>query len=97
MENLDVLERLWNIIEDRRKNPTAGSYTAKMMADRERLFEKLQEELQEIIEAARNGKMEGKDSLSWETADFLYHLLVLLSLEGLDPDMVLSELEGRMR
>lgn len=97
MENLEILEKLWALIEDRKKNPTPDSYTCKLLESRQMLFEKLDEELAEIVEAVMKEKTKGKDSLTWEAADFLYHLLVLISAENLELDDVLAELKKRMK
>jgi len=97
MKNLDIIEDLWAVIEDRKTNPKEGSYTNKLLADNEKIFEKLKEELGEIEEAVREGKLSGsgKDSLSWEASDFLYHLFVLLAANGVQMDDVLGELKRR--
>ncbi len=97
MENIGVIEELWAVIQDRKKNPKAGSYTGKLMADEALIFEKLEEELSEIEEAVREGRISGseKDSLVWEVSDLLYHLLVLLAAKGVPLDEVFQELKRR--
>jgi len=93
----EVLERLWDVICERKKNPKEGSYTRKMFEDPKTLYEKILEESQEVVEAAKSDRFRGKDSLSWEMADLLYHLMVLSALKEQDFDSVLSELESRMK
>lgn len=92
--NTIVLEKLWQVVEDRKKNPVEGSYTCKMFNDRKKLEEKILEECNELLES---NKEKGKDSVEWEAADLLYHLMVYLSLRGVDFNDVLLELEGRMK
>ena len=88
-----VLEKLWLIIEDRKNNPSEGSYTCKMLKDRKKLEGKIIEECKELIETE---KTEGKDSVKWEAADLIYHLMVYLSSKGVEFNDVLLELEDRM-
>jgi phosphoribosyl-ATP pyrophosphohydrolase len=90
----DVLERLWAVIEDRKRNRIDGSYTCRMLDDRKRLEEKLAEECSELL---KSKKKTGKDSVTWEAADLLYHMMVYLSLRDVGFDEVLEELEGRMK
>lgn len=92
----DIIEELWAVIQDRRSNPKEGSYTNKLMQDESFIFKKLEEELAEIEQSAKDGCCGGgKDSLQWEAADFIYHLLVLLSAKGVELDDVLKELKSR--
>lgn len=97
MENIDIIEELWAVIEDRKANPQKGSYTNKLLKDEKEIFAKLKEELDEIEDAAKKGKIHGseKDSLVWEASDFIYHLLVLLAAKGVDLDDVFKELKRR--
>lgn len=89
-----VLEKLQAVIEDRKRNRVAGSYTCRMLDNRRRLEGKMLEECRELINSKRKT---GRDSVTWETADLLYHLMVYLALRGVDLEDVLGELEGRMR
>jgi len=97
MENLDIIEKLWSVIQDRKANPKKGSYTNELLKNEAKIFEKLREELGEIEEAAKAGRVadSGKDSLAWEASDFIYHLLVLLAAKGVDVDDVFKELKRR--
>jgi phosphoribosyl-ATP pyrophosphohydrolase len=96
VENLDVIEELWAVIEDRKLNPKKGSYTNKLLADDKLIFKKLKEELGEIEDAVKKGKLGAeKDGAVWEASDFIYHLLVLLAAKGIELDDVLVELKRR--
>jgi phosphoribosyl-ATP pyrophosphohydrolase len=96
MKNLDIIEELWRVIMDRKSNPKEDSYTNELLSDPEMILDKLKEELSEIESAAREGRLDsGKDSLSWEASDFIYHLLVLLAAKGVSLEDVLSELRRR--
>jgi phosphoribosyl-ATP pyrophosphohydrolase/phosphoribosyl-AMP cyclohydrolase len=92
----DIIEELWAVIKDRKENPKEGSYTNKLLNNEAMIFRKLEEELAEIEQAAKDGCCGGgKDSLQWESADFIYHLLVLIAAKGVELDDVLKELKSR--
>jgi len=97
MKDLDVIEELWSVIQDRKANPKKGSYTNELLNSEKKIFEKLREELGEIEEAAKAGRVSTseKDSLAWEASDFIYHLLVLLAAKGVNIEDVLKELKRR--
>jgi phosphoribosyl-ATP pyrophosphohydrolase/phosphoribosyl-AMP cyclohydrolase len=71
-EALPTLER--TIAERARVRPT-GSYTAKLLADPQLAGEKVQEEAEEVVRAARE---ESDERVAEEAADLIYHLAVLL-------------------
>ena len=75
------------VIADRFANPRPGSYTATLTPERVR--EKIEEEAEELIEA------EGKDEVTWEVADLLYFMNVLMHREGVTWGDVLDELDRR--
>lgn len=84
---------LFNIIEDRKTNPTAKSYTAKLLAEGEdRILQKVGEEAVELILAAKG---QGNQRIIEETADLIYHVLVLLACKGLTLEDVETELRKR--
>lgn len=88
-----VLDRLYRSILDRRGADPSGSYTARLLAaGTAKIAQKVGEEAVEtVIEAmARNP---GK--LAEESADLLYHLLVLWADAGIGPDQVYSVLQAR--
>ena len=71
-----MLSELFAIIEDRKANPTAESYTARLLAAGEdEIVKKIGEEAIEIILAAKG---QGDERLLEEMADLIYHLSVLL-------------------
>ena len=90
-----MLEDLFLIIEDRKKNPSPDSYTAKLIrAGEDEILKKIGEEAMEVILAAKG---QGDQRLVEEMADLFYHSLVLLSSRNLDYSMVMEELERRHR
>lgn len=87
-----ILDRLYGVIEARRRSPEADSYVAALLGDRARLEGKLHEELGELIEAAREGD---PAHTRHEAADLLFHVWVLLGAVELPPREVYAELERR--
>src|SRR5450759_2267940 len=89
----DALERLWRVIESRRGADPDTSYTAKLLArGTAKIAQKLGEETVEaVIEAVRGDRA----GLVGESADVLYHLLVLWADAGIDPAEIWAELQRR--
>ena len=90
-----VLEELFAVIESRKTERPEGSYTAELF-DHEKgenaVLEKLGEELMEVVLAAKDGDGE---ALAHESADLVYHLLVLLAMHDLTLEDLLAELRAR--
>jgi len=88
-----VLQNIYNVIMDRKKNPREGSYTSYLFDKGiDKILKKCGEEAAEIIIAAKN---QDPDELRYEIADFLYHLTVLMAECGLNWDDIASELADR--
>ena len=90
---METLPGLYALIASRKANPPAGSYTASLFAKGEdEIVKKVGEEAVEVIVAAKG---QGHDRLVSESADLIYHLLVLLVEKDVPWSDVLSELERR--
>jgi phosphoribosyl-ATP pyrophosphohydrolase len=90
-----MLSELFAIIQNRKANPTAESYTARLLAEGEdRILQKVGEEAVEVLLAAKG---QGEQRLIEETADLFYHTLVLLASKGLSLEDVEAELRRRHR
>ncbi len=88
-----VLERLARTIAERRREMPEDSYTAELIGrGTERVAQKVGEEAVEVIIAALEGKR-----LAEESADLLYHLLVLLEERGIKLAKVAKVLDERHR
>jgi len=88
-----VLNKLYRIVQDRKENPREGSYTNQLLeAGYQRIAQKVGEEAIEVIIAA--GK-QGRQRVIEESADLLYHFLVLLVEQGIDLKEVEAELASR--
>jgi phosphoribosyl-ATP pyrophosphohydrolase/phosphoribosyl-AMP cyclohydrolase len=90
----NVLEELFEVVKDRKKNPKIKSITCEMLGDEEKLLRKLNEECFELVLAAREGN---KGEIAWETADLLYFTLVLLAANDVELGEVMEELKKRRR
>lgn len=88
-----TLERLWQVIQSRRGADPEISYTARLFArGRAKIAQKLGEE---AVEAVIEGVADNPTALIGESADLLYHLLVLWADAGISPDDVAAELARR--
>jgi phosphoribosyl-ATP pyrophosphohydrolase len=84
---------LWQTIEARRGADPATSYTAKLFSrGRAKIAQKLGEE---AVEAVIEGVKGDRIALIGESADLLYHLLVLWADAGITPDDIAAELARR--
>jgi len=89
----DVLERLSELLEQRKSADPQSSYVAKLYAKgMDSILKKVGEESAETIIAAKNGD---KEHLIYETADLWFHTLVMLAHAGLKPNDILDELARR--
>src|ERR1700674_711033 len=88
-----TLDRLWQVIESRRGADPETSYTARLFSrGRAKIAQKLGEE---AVEAVIEGVRGDRAALTGESADLLYHLLVLWADIGLTPDDIAAELARR--
>jgi phosphoribosyl-ATP pyrophosphohydrolase len=89
----DTLDRLTATIEARRGADPSSSYTAKLLGQgAERLAKKFGEEAVETVIAAASGD---QAATAAESADLIYHWLVLLAGLGVSLDDVAAALEAR--
>lgn len=90
-----VVTDLYAIIEQRLRELPEGSYTAALLTGPEdKLFKKIGEEATEVVMAAKDHDL---GQLRYESADLLYHLLVVMVREGLTLDELASELASRFK
>jgi phosphoribosyl-ATP pyrophosphohydrolase/phosphoribosyl-AMP cyclohydrolase len=92
-EKSKILDELYEVIADRKKNPREGSYT-NYLFDKgiDKILKKIGEETSEVIIGSKN---EGKDEVIYESADLLYHLMVLFVEKGITLDELYDELKKR--
>src|SRR5215831_12020880 len=88
-----MLDRLWQVILSRRGADPKTSYTARLFArGRIKIAQKLGEE---AVEAVIEGVGDNRSALVGESADLLYHLLVLWAAAGISPADIAAELARR--
>ena len=93
--SVEVLEDLFSVIQERKRDMPEGSYTADLLRQGVgRVAQKVIEEAGEAALAAAQGET---DRVPAEVADLLYHTLVLLAASGVTPSQVWQELRARQR
>ena len=93
MKDYAILEELFELIKSRKGADPEKSYVAKMFGKgRLKIAQKLGEEsVETVIEAVADNKKLAID----ESADLLFHLLILWADMGIKPEKVMKELEKR--
>jgi len=92
-DSSDILNRLMAVTEDRKVNPQEGSYTNYLFDKGEdKILKKVGEEAAEVVIA---GKNKDKDEISYEVADLMYHLTVMLADNDMTWGDIFDELEKR--
>ncbi|WP_445632934.1 bifunctional phosphoribosyl-AMP cyclohydrolase/phosphoribosyl-ATP diphosphatase HisIE [Nostoc sp. DSM 114161] len=91
----DTLSQLFQVICDRRDNPTESSYTCKLFAGGDnKILKKIGEESAEVVMAFKDDE---PDAIAGEVADLLYHTLVALAHHQVDLKSVYRKLQERRR
>lgn len=89
-----VLDELYRVIDGRKTADPDSSYTARLFAKgRRKIAQKVGEE---GVECAIAAVSEGRKEVVAESADLLYHLMVLWAEQGIAPDEVYAELQRRV-
>ena len=87
------IQWLFDVIEDRKNNPTEKSYTSSLFVEGlPKIAQKVGEEGTEVVVAAL---AQEDQRLIEEVADLTFHTLVLLSARSLTPANIIAELEKR--
>ena len=89
---LNTLESLIYLARERKKSPVDGSYTNKLLSDKSLSKEKVQEEINELIEAVENNS-----NKIHEAADVLYHFIMYLEANDVKIEDVMEELNKRKK
>ena len=90
-----IIREVYQVLEDRRDHPI-DSYTSRIMQDddkkkaEDKILEKIGEEAAEVIIASKND-----ENLVYESADLIFHTLLLLVYKGVDLDELYAEFERR--
>ena len=89
---LKNLEDLVILARERKKNPIQGSYTNKLLYDKNLTKEKILEEISELIES-----VEKNTNKIHEAADVFYHLVMYLEKNDILLEDVMKELSTRKK
>ncbi|KAE9636940.1 bifunctional phosphoribosyl-AMP cyclohydrolase/phosphoribosyl-ATP diphosphatase HisIE [Defluviitalea raffinosedens] len=92
-DKFEVLQQIYDVIVDRRKNPKEGSYT-NYLFDKgiDKMLKKVGEETAEVIIASKNND---KAEITYEISDLLYHLMVVMVQTGVQWEDLCNELLKR--
>ncbi len=94
-EHEDVVDEVFAVIEDRKERLPEDSYTASLFTHEKgenAVLEKLGEETTELLLAAKD---DDSEAIAHESADIVYHLLVLLAMYDMDLGDLRAELAER--
>ena len=91
-----IIREVCEVLKLRRDNPI-DSYTSNIMQDsdkkaEDKILEKIAEEAGEVIIASKND-----ENLVYESADLIFHTLLLLTYKGIEIDELFDELESRRK
>jgi phosphoribosyl-ATP pyrophosphohydrolase len=89
---LKILEDLILLARERKKNPIEGSYTNKLLENKNLAKDKVLEEVNELIEA-----VEENSNKIHEAADVLYHLMMYLEANDVKIEEIMEELSARKK
>ncbi len=89
-----IIRDIYTVLENRRDHPVE-SYTSQLMQDsqkkaEDKILEKIGEEAAEVILASKNN-----ENLVQESADLIFHTLLLLVYKGVELNQLLDEFEKR--
>ena len=87
-----TLEELIKTIRQRKNSSNDNSYTNKLLSDKKLSINKIKEEISELLES-----IEKNSNKVHETADVLYHLMVLLEANNIKIEDVMDELKKRQK
>ena len=87
-----TLEELIAVIRQRKGLSSENSYTSKLLSNQKLSIEKVKEEIAELFEAIKKNS-----NKIHESADVLYHLMVLLEAHNIKIEEVLEELKKRQK
>ncbi|WP_031515517.1 bifunctional phosphoribosyl-AMP cyclohydrolase/phosphoribosyl-ATP diphosphatase HisIE [Desulfofalx alkaliphila] len=91
----DIIDELYRVILERQANRPEGSYTTYLFNKGvDKICKKVGEESAEVIIAAKNQDVQ---ELTYESADLIYHLLVLMADRGVTTKQLFAELEKRRK
>ncbi len=92
-DNYSIVDKLYHVIQERKKADPKTSYTASLYQKGENtILKKVVEEAGEFCFAIKDDK---EEEIIYEAADLTFHTLVALAHKGINPERVKSELSKR--
>lgn len=93
MNQTHILDAVYQVILERKTNPSDNSYTASLMKKGvDKILKKIGEEATEVVIAGKGGS---REEIVCEVADLFFHTLVLLGHRDITPEEVYAELRRR--
>ncbi|MDP2218406.1 MAG: phosphoribosyl-ATP diphosphatase [Methanolobus sp.] len=95
--DLSILNEIYDIIIERKNTPAENSYVCSLLNHRkgiDKILEKVGEEAVETILAAKN---DNREEIIYESADLLFHLLVMLAAKGIGLEEIAEEFKKRRK
>jgi phosphoribosyl-ATP pyrophosphohydrolase/phosphoribosyl-AMP cyclohydrolase len=88
-----ITQRLYEMVSDRKANPSSDSYVSKLMEGGvDRILKKVVEEAGEVVLAGKNAN---REEIIYEMADLWFHSLIMLGHFSIPPDDIYQELGKR--
>ncbi len=88
-----ITQRLYEMVSDRKANPSSDSYVSKLMEGGvDRILKKVVEEAGEVVLAGKNSN---REEIIYEMADLWFHSLIMLGHFSIPPDEIYQELGKR--
>lgn len=89
----DILTAVYQVIQQRKEASADSSYVASLFSKGiDKILGKIGEETAEVVAAAKDGEA---DKIVYEVADLLFHVLVLLGHQDIEPERIYAELRRR--
>jgi phosphoribosyl-ATP pyrophosphohydrolase len=89
----NIVDALYRVVQERKANPSDSSYTVSLLRKGiDTVLKKMGEEAVELVIAGKGGN---RDEIVYETADLLYHLVVVLGYYDIEPEEIYAELRRR--
>ena len=89
---MNIFDDLVKLARDRKKKPNEGSYTNKLLSDKNLCKAKVLEEINELIES-----VEKNTNQIHEAADVFYHLIIYLEANNIKIEDIITELKKRKK
>jgi len=91
-KGISMLEKVYQVINERKKHKSKNSYVSSIIEDDERLIAKIREESEELIESFTEN-----DNLVWEAADLIFHTFLLLINRDVKWEELTEEFQRRRK